>query len=252
MKLTLLEHPTPLTARDFQARLETRLQELKGELDADVRFVGLSPTGWAQIKITGEDSEIMSELIANRFALAHTELREVETNGNYEAEIIGSDGRGITFDIGTDTRASDFVIPTAHLTAQLADGKDMPLRQVIECYCLYPGMRVGVRVDAKSGHQLEGWLSDGFADTIADWVATGLDRIQVLECFKREAESAVQRAHLTRDVLVVDSVTLTVQSVVCKLGTDAVGLIPKLGHILRKQQLKPFQPKKITRHCRPW
>jgi len=194
----------------------------------------------------------MSELITNRLAPAHTELEEIESEGNYKAEIIGSNARGLKFDIGVETEPLDCLIPTAHLNAQLTDGKVIPLRQIIDCYCLYPGMRVGVRVRTKSDREIEGWLSDSFLDTIADWVGKGLDRIQVFECFKKEAESAVLEAHLSRDVIAVEPITLTTQSIVCKLGTDAVGLIPKIGRILRKQPLKPFQPKKITSRCRPW
>lgn len=252
MKLTILEHPTALTARNFPIRLVKQLEELKGELNASITLEGFSRGGWAQINITGEDNEIMSELIANNFAVAHTELAEIEPQGNYQAEIIASNAKGLRFDVGVDTRTLDCFIPTTNLNAQLADGKATPLPQLIECYCLYPGVRIGVRVATKNDHEIRGWLSDSFLDAIADWVGTGLDRIQVLECFKNEAESAVVKAHLSRDVLAVDSITLTLQSIVCKLGTDAVGLIPKLGHFLRKQPLKPFQPKKITSRYRPW
>jgi hypothetical protein len=35
------------------------------------------------------------------------------------------------------------------------------------------------------------------------------------------------------------------QVVLCKLGTDAVGLIPKLGRYLKSAVLVPFSPKKI-------
>jgi len=252
MRLTILEHPTTLTARDFQARLERELQELKGELNASVTLDGFSPSGWAEINITGEDSEITSELIADKFPVAHTELREIEPQGNYKAEIIGANAEGLKFDVGVDTRTLHCSIPTSNLNSQLANGKAIPLRQLMDYYCLYPGVRIGVRTAIKSDHEIEGWLSDGFLDTVADWVATGLDRIQVFECFKKEADLAVVKTHLSRDVIAVESMTLTMQSIVCKLGTDAVGLIPKLGHILRKQALKPFQPKKITSRCRPW
>ena len=252
MKLTILERPTALTAQDFAARLDHELKELKGELNVSTTLEGFSPNGWAQVNITGEDTEIMSELITNKFAIAHRELREIESQGDYGAEIIGPNAKGLRFDLGIDTRNLDCLIPSSNLNAQLADGKALPLRQVVENYCLYSGMRVGVRVQDKSNHVLEAWLSDGFVDTIRDWVALGLDRIQVFECFRKEAELAVLKEHLTRDVVRIDSTTLTIQSIVCKLGTDAVGLIPKLGRILRKQPLKPFQPKKITSRCRPW
>lgn len=79
-----------------------------------------------------------------------------------------------------------------------------------------------------------------------------LDRIQVFDSSKREVEFAVRKANLDRDIISVERQTLTTQSVVCKLGTDAIGLIPKLGSILRRRELKPFLPKRIVSRCRPW
>jgi hypothetical protein len=252
MKLTILEHPTTSTAKDFKARLEAELEQLKGELNASVALDGFSRTGWARIDVAGEDREILTELITRKFGLAHTDLREIEAPAVYVGQIVGSGEKGLKFDLGLEGGDVDCTILTSTLMAQLADGKPIPLRQLADCYCLYPGVRAGVRIASKSDHTLEGWLSDNFVDAIGDWVTTGLDRIQVFDCFKKDAESAVLRAHLSRDVIAVDSMTLTLQSVVCKLGTDAVGLIPKLGRLLRNQTFRPFLPKKIIGKCRPW
>ena len=252
MKLTLLEHPTTSTSKVFQARLEEELGKLKGELDAGISLYIPQRNGWTQVGITGEDGEIVAELIANKFALAHLYLGDIDVQGNYQAEIMGASERGLNFDMGIERGHVECVVPTSNLNAQLTDGKKLPLPHVMECYCLYPGMKIAVRVTRKTDHEIEGWLADSFIDRLDDWIKTGLDRIMAFECFRKEAESSVLKAHLTRDVITVDSLGLTVQSFVCKLGTDAVGLIPKLGHILRNQPLKPFQPKKITSRCRPW
>jgi hypothetical protein len=252
MKLTILERPTALTAEDFRVRLERELEELKGELTASLALDSFSQNGWAQIRVTGEDSEIVSELMSSRFGLAHTELREIDVPGVYEAEITGSNEGGLKFDFGLNSADLNCIIPSSNLIAQLADGKPIHLGQLIECYCLYPGVRISVRLTRTKENEIEGWLSDTQIDRLARWITTGLDRIQAFECYRQEAESAVLKTHLSRDVIAVESITLTIQSIVCKLGTDAVGLIPKLGHILRKQKLRPFQPKKIIGRCRPW
>jgi hypothetical protein len=251
MKLTVLERPTPLTAKNFQTTLEREFEKLKGELNASITLKGFSRDGWAQIDIQGEDSEIVTELVANKFSIAHTELREIDL-GNYQAEIIGSNERGLKFDLGSGSRNLDCMIPTSNLYAQLTDGRTIPVQQLIECYCLYPGMRISVRVPRKTNRATNSWLSDDFVAVLADWVTTGLDRILVFECFKTDADSAILRTHLTRDIIAVDSRTLTLQSIVCKLGTDAIGLIPRLGRILRRRTMRPFQPRKVLEQCRPW
>jgi hypothetical protein len=250
MKLTILERPTALTAKDFKARLARELEELKGELNASVAFKGFSENDWAQIEVTGEDSEIVSELVSSRLSRAYTELRALELPGVFEAEITGSSERGLKFDVGWGS--VNCIIPTSNLIAQLADGKAMRLRQLIECYCLYPGVKISVRAARTRDNEIEAWLSDTEIGRLARWITTGLDRIHAFECYRQEAELAVLKTHSTRDVIAVEPITLTIQSIVCKLGTDAVGLIPKLGHVLRKQKLRPFLPKKIIGQCRPW
>jgi hypothetical protein len=252
MKITLLERPTPITAKNFRNRLERTLNELKGDLTASLTLDGFSRNGWARINVTGEDNEIVAELIMTKFAIAHTETDELEIPGVYDAQLIESDQNGLKFDVGLDAANSTCLIPTHALQAQLADGKNMQTRRLIEIYCLYPGENISVRTTRKMNNEIEAWLSDGQIERLSGWITSGLDRIMAYDCYEEEAEAAVLKTHLTRDIIRVEPVTLTMQSILCKLGTDAVGLIPKLGHALRKQKLRPFLPKRIVGVCRPW
>lgn len=252
MKLTILDRPTTLTSKDFKLKLEQALIEVKGDLSGSLTLAGFSPHGWAEINITGEDHEILTQLISRSFGPAVTTIQQIEFPGTYEASIIGPDPRGLRFDIGLGSERYEWIIPTGNLSAQLADGKSTPLRQLMECYCLYSGSRASVRIMGPVGDALDAWLSDECVDRLASWINSGLDRVQIFDCYREEAESAVAKLHLSRDVISVESLTLTLQSAICKLGTDAIGLIPELGHILRKQRLRPFQPRKIRKICRPW
>src|SRR5208337_4880747 len=220
MKITILERPSEITARSFKQRLEKALDELKSELKATTTLDGFTSNGWARVGIIGEDSEILTELIAKTFGLAHTDSREIEVPSVYESIITGLSAHGVEFDIGLE-KTSHFkcLVPASHLIAQLADGKNIPCREIVDDYCLFPGVRLSVRVTRKTDD---------------------------------EFEAAILKAHLSRDIISTDRITLTVQSIECKLGTDAVGLIPKLGSVLNRQKLQPFIPKRIVARCRPW
>ena len=252
MQLTLLERPTPLTARDFKVRLEEKLTELKGELNASATLEGFSQRGWAQIEVSGEDTEIVTELISNTLSLAHAGLREEDLPQVWDAQIVGVDAKGLKFDAGLESQNETSLIPTSSLRAQLADGKPLALQRLVESYCLYPGERISVRITRRIENEVEGWLSDFQMDLLSDRITSGLDRIEVFDCYKEDVESAIHKAHLSRDIINLEHENLTLQSVVCKLGTDAVGLIPKLGRVLRKQKLEPFLPARIVNRCRPW
>jgi hypothetical protein len=53
-------------------------------------------------------------------------------------------------------------------------------------------------------------------------------------------------SELDRDIVDVEPLGMFESAVVCKLGTDAVGLVPKIGRVLRNSALSVFSPRKIV------
>lgn len=255
MKITLLQRPGELKVEDFNICLQAALSALKGSLTASTHLEGFTPGGWAKLEVDGPDMEIFLELISRELGLAQTELSTVDLNETYPATISDITGGNLEVDLGVEAPAALKVrVKPRTLQAQLADGRPLPVREILEHYCLFPQSRTTVRITKLDRHELvaEGWLGDPQIDLFSDLVRTGLDRIQVYACSRQGVESALTRARLERDIIALESMTLTVHSLLCKLGTDAVGLIPKLGSLLRRRELKPFLPKRILSRCRPW
>lgn len=255
MKITILQKPGQFTTKEFNWNLENALRTLKGDLSSSIKLDGFSKKGWARIDITGDDSEVVSELVTRKLGQAQTELAKVEPQGVYEGIIAGEIRDSVEVDIGTDTpRPANVKIGVGALRAQLADGKPMWLKEIIRDYCLFSGSKASVRITRlePGGGDIEGWFADSHIEGLSSWIASNLDRIQISDCYRQEAESAIKKSNIERDIVAIEPVTLTAQSVVCKLGTDAIGLIPKLGSVLRKRELQPFIPKKILTRCRPW
>lgn len=255
MKITILQRPGQFTAKDFNRSLEDALHLLKGELSASTKIDGFSKKGWARIELDGGDYEILSELMAREFGQAQTDLAKVELNGVYDGIVAGEVHDDLEVDIGIDTpKQVNVRIALGTLRAQLADGKALRTKEIVDDYCLFPGSRVTVRISRleTGAGVVEGWFADSQISILSSWVATELDRIQIYDSYRREIESAIKKSHLTRDIVSLESITLTTHSIVCKLGTDAVGLIPKLGSVLRKRELSAFLPKRILARCRPW
>ena len=255
MKITILQRPGQFTAKDFNSNLERSLYTLKGDLSASVKLDGFSKKGWVRVGLDGDDSEILSELLAREFGQAQTDLTKVEPGGVYDGIIAGEFSDNLEVDIGIEThRAANVKIGLGVLRAQLADGKPLRSNEIIEEYCLFPGSKAAIRITSLGSDAgvVAGWFADSQIDRLSSWIAPRLDRIQVYDCYQQEVESAIKKSGLERDVVSIEPQTLTAHSIVCKLGTDAVGLIPKLGSILRKRELKPFIPRRILTRCRPW
>jgi hypothetical protein len=215
---------------------------------------GFSDSGWAKIEIEGEDREIFQEIILRELGHTQTNLGEIENQTNYLG-IVNTIGTDLSVDIGIEkpTPQSVAVSPRA-LRAQLCDGKLLSCKEITEHYCIHAGSKLAVRVTGigQGARKLEGWLADSQIDVFSNQIASRLERVQVFDCTRQQVEFALRRLNLARDVISVEPSTLTAQSVVCKLGTNAIGLIPKLGSVLRRSALMPFLPARILTRCRQW
>ena len=241
--------------KEFKQALDAELSALKENLSASTTLLGFSKSGWAIVEVTGDDFEVVSELISRKLGFARTDLQGVERFGNYEGLVNQKTTNDLAIDIGIENpRPLTVSVKLNTLRAQLCDGRALPMGEIVEHYCLYPSTKVTIRITSITPDLglAEAWLADSQLTTLNNWICMGLDRIQVFDCTERQVDSAIRKANLERDIISVEHVTLTTQSILCKLGTDAIGLIPMLGSILRGHELKPFIPKRITSECRPW
>jgi hypothetical protein len=72
-----------------------------------------------------------------------------------------------------------------------------------------------------------------------------LDRLIVLGASKDSLRLVLERTRLNRDVINIEELGLLVNALTCKLGTDAAGLIPRIGRYMRYSHLAVFRAKKI-------
>jgi hypothetical protein len=130
----------------------------------------------------------------------------------------------------------------------LADGKEVPLQELVELFCLYNNMPLEVKIvqGVEEGNKnVEAGLSEAQFSLFSRWVRCRFDRLIILGSLFSDVERAVKFSRHSRDIIKVESLGVLEQVVLCKLGTDAVGLIPKLGRYLKSAVLVPFSPKKI-------
>lgn len=213
---------------------------------------GFSKRGWARVDVTGDDGEIVSELVSRRLGVAHTSRSEIEVFGTYTGLVANTTANTLEIDLGLEIPKPETVkVKLSTLRAQLCDGRAMAMKDLVDNYCLFHGSKVDIRTTSLTP-EIEGWLADSQIDTYSDWISMRLDRILVFESSEREVDLAIRRANLGRDIIAVDHITLTTHSALCKSGTDAVGLLPKLGWYLRNRELKPFIPRRILSRCRQW
>ena len=118
------------------------------------------------------------------------------------------------------------------------------MRRIAQAYCLTDNVPLRLRLtkaDAAT-RRLEAQLSDGQITIFEKLVRDGLEKVLVLGVPLQDAREAVRASGLERDVIDVDSVGLFEHFFVCKLGTQAAGVISRLGRQLPGALLYIFSP----------
>ncbi len=254
MKVTLLQRRGRTSTTAFTTTLHNSLSKLKGNLSVTGELIEHSPRGWAIIDIQGADQEIFQQLIKQKFPIANSNFQTVEKHGVYAGQITRFN-HDLEVDIGVEFPDQvNVIVRLSSLRAQLTEGKPISVKEIQDAYCLFPGSRVDVRITMISHDEpiLTGWLADSQVDSFSGWIRSGLDHVIIFNCTIEQLDSAIRETRLERDIVAVESLTLTTHVVVCKLGTDGVGLIPKLGGLLRKSEIKLFIPKRILTISHSW
>lgn len=246
--ITLLEKVYgSFSQKIFQAKLASLCKDLKVE----AKVVGKTSRGWVQVELTGEDQKVAMGFLDREIGVALVSIDKVKKFSTIKGKVIfaGEKEQELLVDIGVySPRVHDATIPLERLQAQLADGKKLPLQRLIELFCLYDFMPLDVKItrDVKPGHeQVEAELSETQLSNFMQWMKSSLDRLIVLGATLSQVKHAIRVSGHNRDVIRVETLGLLEHAVVCKLGTDAIGLTPKLGPHLYTATLAPFSPRKM-------
>jgi len=221
-------------------------------LKVQVKVVGKTDHNWVKVEVSGEDKIVALRYLDQKFGLAPTSVDEVKKFSTAKGKIVASEENeenGLQVDIGVSSpQFYGAFIPLETLRAQIADGKNLLYRQIVDSFCLYENLPLEIKVVSNrenEGEWVRAEFSEGQLSQFARWLHAYIDRLIVFGAPRSHVEHAVRESKHIRDIIRIDSLGLLEHAVVCKLGTDAVGLIPKLGRLLSTAKLAPFSPRRI-------
>jgi len=230
---------------------EPFFQSLCGGLEVRLRVVGETDRGWIEVDVSGEDEAVAVRLLGQKFGLAPVSIGNVEKFSLFKGKVVSSKAgeNNLRVDVGVfSPKIIDPIIPLQTLRAQVADGKSFSLEQLVDLFCFYVNTPLEVKVVSDVGsdsNSVEAALSEEQLSRITERIHSYLDRLIILGASFSDVEDTVKRARHVRDVIRIESFGLLEHAVLCKLGTEAKGLMPKLGPMLPYAVLAPFSPRKI-------
>ncbi len=244
--LTLLVKAyNPRQLKVIDELLKTQFEELDVQLE-----LACAPAGkWVQVTVSGEDEGVASNYIKRQLgtcpvtlenALAASELKgfisKVDTTKN---ELI--------VDIGIfEPRVFHAHVALAGLQRELVGGKDVPLQKISALYSLVEEMPVTVKImPSEASGELIAELAPQQVSQLSLWRESLLDRLIVLRLSQSEVEAVLARTRLERDVIGLETLGVFEFGLTCKLGTDAAGLIPRVGRYMRNGRFVVFSARRI-------
>lgn len=234
-----------------QHTFEAILLSMCKDLRVKVKVKAITTRDWIQITVSGEDESIALRLLDREFGLAPITADKITKFSPVRGKVVEAYKAidQLRVDIGLfQPKVFDAVISLPRLRAQIADGKNLPFKKLTELFCLHNLMPLHIKLVADLNTEKDFWeaeLSEKQLSQFSEWLRSNLDRLIVLGANISEIEEAINRVKHFRDVVRIETFGSFEHAILCKLGTDAAGLVPKLGPHLRLASLAAFSPRKI-------
>src|SRR3989337_665651 len=118
-------------------------------LNVHLRVVNKTSRGWIQIEVSGEDETVALHQLREKVGFAPESYDNAAKFLAVRGKVIfaGKNCSKLYVDVGVFTpEIYDAIVSLENLQAQLADGKRMPLQQLVELFCLYDKMPLRVKI----------------------------------------------------------------------------------------------------------
>jgi len=214
-----------------------------------VEFSSVSvENGWVKAKVSGDDEDVAVRFLDTKVGLAPVSLENATQFSVLRGRVVFSGRSKVKdfVDVGVFLPKPVYaVVPLQRLQGQLVDGRKFALGRIVELFGLVDGFPLEVRVVGVSVDGLEVELTEGQLALIGRWIDSRVDRLVVLGGLGKAVEEAIRRGGVVGSVLRVEELGVSEHVVVCKLGTDAAGLMPKLGRWLPRAGFVVFSPRRV-------
>jgi hypothetical protein len=244
---------TLLVKASNQGQLKQIDDLLKSEfenLDLEMKVLGNPVNRWVQVFLSGEDEVIATSYINKEIGTCPINIKNIHKFSVLKGYIskVDTDKQELKVDVGVfEPKIIQATIPLAYLQAQLADGRKVDLKKISEVYGFHANLPVSVKaIGLNDGEDnlLQAEFSTAQIEKIRLWQQSLLDRLIILSASVSQIETVLERTRLNRDIIGTEALGLFEHALTCKLGTDAAGLIPKIGRYMKNSAFIVFSPKK--------
>jgi hypothetical protein len=229
--------------------IDESLKDQFAELEVEAEVLANTANHWVQVSLTGEDEAIATSYLRKTYGLCPVTLENARTTDTFKAYIskVDETKERLLLDVGIfEPQIVSAIVSPACLQSQLVEGRNLSMRKIAELYGLAEGIPLTVNVnwEKSTEGELFAELSTEQVAKFISWKQSLLDRLIVLGTTLEAVNSAIERTKLIRDIIDVETLGAFEFALTCKLGTDAAGLISKIGRYLRYSVFVVFRAEK--------
>jgi hypothetical protein len=222
---------------------------LKG-LKVKTEIRGVTSHAWVQMTVSGEDEKVALRYLADEAGLCPVRLECIEKFSTTKGWItsLNKSKLELYVDIGVfSPKTMDTRVSLQRLQAQLADGRKITLEKLAELFGFRENLPLTVKIHDvdQDNRRIDAMLAERQLKLYKTWTKSLLDRLIILGASFNEVTLSLKRTRCNRDIINIETLGFIEHALVCKLGTDAVGLIPKIGKNLRNARFSTFNPRRI-------
>jgi len=215
------------------------------ELAVEMKFL-ISKNKWVQVSVSGEDEAVASSFIRKEIGVCPVSLEALGTGKILKGYVTKIDNQQLQVDVGVfEPTINQVVVPLANLQAQLVGGREGSLKKISKIYGVAEGLPISIKITSNETENLQAELSPEQVEKLHSWQHSLLDRLIVLRVSKELVLLTLERTRLERDVIDVETLGMFEYALTCKLGTDATGLIPRVGRYMRNAVFVVFSAKNL-------
>src|SRR3990170_2177395 len=232
------------------ADTQKTIASLLGGLVVETKIQWAFANRWVQVSFSGEDEGVASNFVAKEVGFSPTCFEDVKRFTSQKGYIVNleKNKEELQVDMGIfQPKIVYATMPLRHLQAQLVDGRKIALKKIVELYGFCEDLPLDikiVRIDEEE-KRVDAELSAEQVGKYVFWQESLLDRLMVIGSSLYNIKKILNREGLTRDVINIETLGMFEHVLTCKLGTDAAGLIPKIGRRLKTARFAIFNPKRL-------
>jgi hypothetical protein len=231
-------------------QIDKALKFSLGGLDIDAVVLGAISGGWVRISLTGEDEMVAINYLTQEIGVCPISLENIGTSSVLKGYIVnlGKNSEKLLVDVGIfEPQIIHAIIPLHNLQDTLVNRRFISLWKIAMLFGFCDGFPLSVSVTDLNKHarHINAELSSNQIEKYEVWRDSLLDRLLILGSSIQDINAIIEHEALERDIVEEESLGMLEHSLSCKLGTDAVGLMPKIGRYLKSAKFSVFSPKKL-------